>query len=304
MINIQITKDETKANAFTHAGVFHADDVFSTVLLGQMFDIVLARVNHVPLHNVNCIVYDIGLGKFDHHQPTAALRPSGNKYASFGLLWKHYGMKYLTENNGCTQEIANIAFNIIDKMLVEGVDAIDNGQVERSSQGFQIMSVSGAISAFNPNWDSYEDNDVAFMRAVKFAEIIFNNTVESAISKACVKEEVDKAIESSGSIMELDKFMPWEQFLFESTNENAPNILYVIYPSNRGGYHIKAVPDAFGSFGMRKAFPKSWAGKRNEDLENESGVLNVTFCHTERFLCAAKTKEAAWKLALAAVITK
>ena len=56
------------ANGFTHAGKFHADDVFATALLQILRpDIKITRGFTVP-DDFDGIVYDIGFGMFDHHQ--------------------------------------------------------------------------------------------------------------------------------------------------------------------------------------------------------------------------------------------
>ena len=56
------------ANGFTHAGKFHADDVFATALLQILRpDIKITRGFVVP-DDFDGIVYDIGFGMFDHHQ--------------------------------------------------------------------------------------------------------------------------------------------------------------------------------------------------------------------------------------------
>ena len=39
--------------------------------------------------------YDAEARIFDHHQRGAPLRPDGQPYSSFGLIWKHYGLDYL-----------------------------------------------------------------------------------------------------------------------------------------------------------------------------------------------------------------
>ena len=54
------------ANGFTHAGKFHADDVFATALLQIIRpDIRITRGFVVP-DDFDGIVYDIGFGMFDH----------------------------------------------------------------------------------------------------------------------------------------------------------------------------------------------------------------------------------------------
>lgn len=62
----QIKKKNAKA--FTHSGKFHADDVFSYALLLYLNPaITITRGNKVP-KDFDGIVFDIGRGKYDHHQ--------------------------------------------------------------------------------------------------------------------------------------------------------------------------------------------------------------------------------------------
>ena len=59
---------------FTHDGMFHADDVFAAALLRMVFPgIKILRGSRVP-ENFEGIVYDIGMGEFDHHQKDARVR--------------------------------------------------------------------------------------------------------------------------------------------------------------------------------------------------------------------------------------
>ena len=79
------------ANGFTHAGKFHADDVFATALLQILRpDIRITRGFVVP-EDFDGIVYDIGFGMFDHHQEPRETRANGTPYAAFGLLWRVLG---------------------------------------------------------------------------------------------------------------------------------------------------------------------------------------------------------------------
>ena len=65
------------ANGFTHAGKFHADDVFATALLQILRpDIKITRGFVVP-DGFDGIVYDVGFGMFDHHQEPRECRPNG-----------------------------------------------------------------------------------------------------------------------------------------------------------------------------------------------------------------------------------
>ena len=78
---------QVPAKGFTHGGKFHADDVFSTALLQIVRpDFTVQRGFTVP-DDFDGIVYDVGLGLFDHHQEPRETRPNGVPYAAFGLLW-------------------------------------------------------------------------------------------------------------------------------------------------------------------------------------------------------------------------
>ena len=75
------------ASAFTHSGKFHADDVFSSALLLYLNpEITILRGNKVP-EDFDGIVFDIGRGRYDHHQKDSRIRENGIPYAAFGLLW-------------------------------------------------------------------------------------------------------------------------------------------------------------------------------------------------------------------------
>lgn len=65
---------EKDAQAFTHSGKFHADDVFSSALLLSVNpEITIHRGSQVP-EDFKGIVFDIGRGKYDHHQRDSRIR--------------------------------------------------------------------------------------------------------------------------------------------------------------------------------------------------------------------------------------
>ena len=101
--------------------------------------------------------------------------------------------------------------------------------------------------------------------------------------------------------MVLDQFVPWEEFIFASTNANAEEIQFVIFPSNRGGYNWQCVPDAIGSFGQRKKVPAEWKGLCDSELQTVTGVATATFCHPAGFIGGAETLEDTLVLAKIAV---
>ena len=102
---------------------------------------------------------------------------------------------------------------------------------------------------------------------------------------------------SKDGIMILDRFMPWKEFVIDSTNPKAKDINYIIFPSNRGGYSVYAVPISKDSFESRKLFPIEWSGLRDEALQKVTGIETAKFCHNARFLCTALTLKDALKIA-------
>ena len=302
-INTTITMEQ--ANVVTHGGVFHADEVLATVILSKVLgDITVLRTFKVPEGlSDNVIIYDIGFGRFDHHQKGGnGARENGVPYASVGLIWKEYGHQ-IVENTANPE----LVWELIDRDLIQGVDATDNGampKTESESTGPVVrnMSFSAIISSFNPTWDSSEDPDEAFIKAVEFAETVFENTLKNATAKAKAQKIVEEAIEKSQEhIMVLEQFVPWQEFIFASENPKAAEVQFVVFPSNRGGYNWQCVPDVLGSFGQRKTVPSEWRGLSGENLQRVTGVPTANFCHAAGFLGSAETFEDAYALAKLAV---
>ena len=79
---------------FTHGGIFHADEVFATALLRMIdpsFYIERQKDRNYEVPNKeDILVFDIGLGKYDHHQENALFRENGKKYSSVGLILKDF----------------------------------------------------------------------------------------------------------------------------------------------------------------------------------------------------------------------
>lgn len=294
--NFELVNNVWDADLVTHDGPFHGDDVLATVLLLKVFkgrDLKICRTRNLEGVPANAVVYDVGNGKFDHHQKGGnGARPNGIKYSSFGLLWKEYGMKLLYE-----EAAAERIFDRFDEEFVEPIDAQDNGQGQPTP-----LSLSSIISSFNPTWEEEGEFDACFVRAVEFAEQAFDRKLAEIKSKIKAENSVEKAIEGSrNGIMVLDKYMPWTETVFSSKHPNAKEILYVIFPSTDGSYKVQAVPNALGQFGQRKPLPEEWAGLKNKELSEVSGVKTAIFCHIGRFICGATTLEDAMKLAEIAV---
>ena len=73
--------------------------VFRGVAALPESEMVIARGNRVP-EDFDGIVFDIGRGRYDHHQKDSRVRENGVPYAAFGLLWEELGEAILGEEPG------------------------------------------------------------------------------------------------------------------------------------------------------------------------------------------------------------
>lgn len=304
-MSIRVTSNPNDANLITHTGTFHADEVFATVILSKTFTgmSTVLRTVVVPEKDfveTEPIIYDIGGGKLDHHQKGGnGTRENGVPYASAGLVWKEYGLKILCSTfNGATDAEIKFIFDYIDKNLIQGVDAYDNGVLPKADYPAQSMNISEIIRNFNPTWDSEETSDTAFIQAVNFAEVIFDKLIETAHAKAKSESIIEEAISNSKrGIMILSQQIDWQDAFFSSSNPKAKEINYVIFPSNRNDYKVRCVPDELNGFGQKMPLPVKWRGLKNEELQKCSGVSDAIFCHPNGFIAAAASFKGALQLA-------
>lgn len=264
-----------------------------------MFNVKLARVGEITKEDRerDVIIYDIGYGKFDHHQEDAKVRENGIKYASFGLLFDYYA-KDLLESLGV--EDVDTVKKAIEQDFIIGIDAIDNGVFPSIDAPYKVKTTSDLIKLFNPSYKSGQDENEQFLKAVDVARIILSLEIERIIGKEKAKVKVLEEIKKqTGPILVFDEYLPYEEVLLNTSE--AKDILFVMFPSNRGGYAINTVPTDITNRTDRLLFPKEWAGKSGIELEKETGIAGSLFCHVNRFLTTAKDKDTAYKLALLAI---
>lgn len=259
---------------FTHGGKFHSDDVFATALLRILNpEIRIERGFEVP-EDFNGIVYDIGRGRYDHHQEEKECRENGIPYAAFGLLWREYGTLILEENEAAE----------FDVKFIQPLDKSDNTGCENT--------LAEIFAKFNPGWDSEKNYDDKFWRAVSFAQEILVNYLESIQGMRRARAIVQKAMEEcDGKILILPCFAPWKGMVIGS------GYCFVVYPSNRGGFSVQGVPKSKEDRSLVCDFPKEWWGKTAEQLQQLSGLEDFRFCHATGFLASADSQETALQIA-------
>jgi uncharacterized UPF0160 family protein len=283
----------------THDGSFHADEVFAIAalgLLGEPIEVLRTRDREV-LDRADLRVdvgfrYDPSSGDFDHHQREFdAVRENGIRYASFGLIWREFGVRVCDGDPEVAGEV--------EATLVQGVDANDTGQHVTQSlvEGVHPLTVNGVVGGFNARWDETltpEQERLRFDEAVDLARGILAREVLSAASGRRSVRIVQEAITGASDprVVELPVNAPWKHVLVPA----APDALYVIYPK-RQGFGLEAVPRELGSFANRRDLPEAWGGREGPDLVAVTGVPDALFCHAKRFLVVAASHEGIEQLA-------
>lgn len=284
-----------EAKYITHAGTMHADEVFATAFLDLYNkDIEVMRVSEIEKAKIrkDAIVYDIGRGKYDHHQEDAKVRENGIKYSSLGLLFEEFGKDYLKQEK--IEDIDEVYIGM-EKELIEAIDAIDNGVFPEIVAPYKVKTISEIIKLFNPSFGSNEKEEEQFIKAVEVAKQIWQETLYSVIGKVKAKKIVlEKIKNEKKDYLELEEYLPYEETLLKT--EEGDHLLFVMYPSNRGGYGIKTIKKSLEDKTDRMLFPESWAGLENKELEKVSNIKDISFCHSGRFLVTCKTKEAAYQV--------
>ncbi|MBR5370403.1 MAG: MYG1 family protein [Bacilli bacterium] len=280
-----------EANCITHSGTMHADEVFATAFLDLYLDDVrVFRTGRIDNYTGDALVYDIGRGKFDHHQLDAEKRDNGITYSSLGLLWREYGRDFLNKYNF---ENIEEMFIGIDKDLIEGIDADDNGVFPKIESNCKVKTLPSIIKIFNPSFDSGENESEQFLKAVKLAKMIFEEEIVYINGKIISDKKVTDIINNSDiskGYLYLDEYFPYEDAIIN--HPDGDKILFVAFPSNRGGYAIKTVAKSSEDKTARRLFPEEWGGLQDSQLEEVSGILGLRFCHTGRFIVNCSSLDA------------
>lgn len=280
----------------THNGKFHADDVFGTALMLQLFPgAEVVRTRDEAIIAEADVVYDLGgvfdpeKRRFDHHQQGSPVRENGIVYSGFGLLWRHYGREFCDGDESVWQ--------LIDEQFVQQIDAEDNGQTLNTATDFNVLpvSISTVIGYYNPSGSATDEvRYAAFMEAVRTAtEVLLKLRAQMIVEQAALNDfEVQYAASPDKRYAVIDTYIS-----ADVAGEANPELQFIVFPDETiGAWRVRAVPDVAGSFAVRRRFPESWRGLRDTELAAVSGVPGAIFCHKAGFLAVAQTKEGALDL--------
>lgn len=288
----------------THSGTFHADDVFaSTVLRAALGEFDFIRTRDTTIISSADIVFDVGgiydpaRKRYDHHMRDLPRREDGTPYSSVGLIWRDFGRAALARFvPGIEDAALDAVWQDIDSGIILAIDLADNG-ISTASPGHLAL----LIEAFNPTWDSRQTYDEAFEEAGLLARDILERASRQAYAEAKAMASILAAAREAKNpqIIVLDRKLPWEKAVFEG---GLKNILFIIYPNeDLSSWYCRTVPPEPNSFGQRLALPESWRGLQEEAFSRAAGIPDGVFCHPSGFICGARSRTSAVRLAEQAI---
>lgn len=268
----------TYTRAMTHAGTFHADDVFASALI-KLCDpeMPIERTANPTTATPDTLVFDTGGGKFDHHNMAQRVRENGIAYSSFGLLWQKLGPTLCNEAD----------VKIIDEAIVQPIDLHDN-----TGKLCTLSSLIIDIQATEP------DRNQGFETAVDFAKSILRRRIENLTQSRNGMRNVRKQIKKQHDpdILVLDKWIAgWWRAVRDT------NVKICVFPSDRGGWAAQGVRAKESSGDVIAPFPTPWCGKAGTELVYISNIPTATFCHRTGFIATAEEKQDVIKMAEAAI---
>jgi uncharacterized UPF0160 family protein len=295
----------------THSGGFHADELLSSVVLTRLYpdaQIVRTRDEGWITPAEGRLIYDVGRdydaaqGVFDHHQQQNPLRPDGQPYSSFGLIWHHYGQEFLRSHGVPEADIPAI-HDKMDQNCVLPIDLMDNGAVQPSVAGplLSKLTLPVLLESLKPVFDDPDHGaeDRAFARALDIARTFVEAAVATEAAKRRADAMVRDAIQAAGTgrVLELPKGMPFRSAIKAA---GADHLLFVVHP-RATDWVLLGIRLGSDTFDQRADLPAAWAGLTDGALEAASGVKGAKFCHNRRFIAVADSRDAILAMAAIAV---
>lgn len=283
-------------NFGTHNGIFHCDEIvgIATLEIAHMnTDAYVVRTRNLDELNKLDVVIDVGGGMFDHHMVGFNVcRPTGEKYASAGLVWRDFAEEAI--KNVMTEEDISINDDEIkaikeqiDREVIIPVDMEDNGE-KVSNHTFSF------IPKFLPSWMEVPNYDEAFGRVEAIVFGILKEIIKDKVVQVATKKELQKRYDCiNDGILEIPaQTMPWLEDVVSYNQIHNYNVKFVVFPYPAGGWAAQSVPPSIEKkFEQLVSFPKEWAGGNEQTLPVISGIQDATFCHNGCFFARAKTKE-------------
>lgn len=279
----------------THPGYPHADDVFAFSVLKAIYpdyELIRTRDTSIIESDKEAIIFDVGskydgVKYFDHHQAEKPMRNDKIPYSSFGLIWLHFGKKYL-ELKGISD--VEKVWNKIDCKFVCMVDIHDNGIICDLTE-----KTSSEYSFFSLFTRAVDQSDEDFIYLAEYADRV--------LYKECLRfdqffKNIDRVKSTpliDNNILVFDTPMTNPQALVYHSNFS--DILYTIMPRDDDSnmWQVNTVSEQ--RFVNKKPIAAVFVNKSEEEIFSLTGIAGVIFCHTAKFIAVTRTKDAAIQVA-------
>jgi len=277
-----------KRSLGTHNGSFHADEVTACALLllfDQIdFDKIIRTRNLDDLRTCDYVcdvggMYEPTIRRFDHHQMDYY-----GSLSSAGMI-----LKYLKDEKVIDEKL----FLYLNRSLVMGVDAIDNG---KATTMVGHCSFSAVIANFVPIRHNVDEKimDGAFFQAVEFAFGHLKRLVDKFHYIQECREVIKQEMDKNEPVMVFKESMPWMESFFDLGGEKHPAV-FLIMPTGKQ-WKLRGIPPSYEKrMQVRVPLPKEWAGLIDHELKEKTGIQGAVFCHKGRFISIWETKEDAFK---------
>ena len=236
----------------------------------QFPEIEIIRTNNpdTTKADVQHIIADVGrqhdgVALFDHHQlrpikdeevvqedGSVLLKkgtPKEDVRAAVGLLWDAYGKK---------DEFPTLSG------LIHSIDLHDTGVVWTPAWT--------TVRDFFPTWDSDENPNDAFMRAVDWITPVLVNSIQKDLSAAKAADWLsENAQVLNESILVMDKFVPWQAYCKEHSLKIA------VFPGrDPGSYNLQVADPAW-------KLPKEWLDVKPAGVTFVTNWLSMAACSSK-----------------------
>jgi uncharacterized UPF0160 family protein len=281
----------------THNGYPHADDVLAFAVLKTLYpeyELIRTRDSSIIDSAESAkIVFDVGvkydgIEYFDHHQSSKPMRDEKIPYSAFGLIWRHYGYDYLRAL-GITR--ADRVWQKIDQSLVRLVDIHDNGVIcedtDKASSEYSFLSLFTRAG-------KQSDEDFEFLG--EYAARFLANECQRVADYYNSILEVKSAELVDGVILVFDKHLNNVSAL--QRHPEYEKILYTVMPRDDGSDHWQLNTVTEQRFVSRRLIAEVFAGKNEQEIASITGIQDVVFCHTGRFIAVGRTKESVLQVAM------
>lgn len=286
----------------THSGSFDPDDVLAVatvrIYLGtENVEVIRSRVPEV-IEKADWVldvggVFDPATNRFDHHQNGVPRRDNGIPYSAFGLVWRVHGADICGS--------VEVAAEIEDR-LVLAIDAADNHMLVCQAANPEVLPFEffDVIDSFKPIWGTEETFDSEFMKAVDFAQGLLMRLIDQTNGRMTMRQMIHTTYQASDN----KTVLVFEEPIARHSLVGLHGVRVVVSPvhaTDVEGWMAATVPSATRNFQNEASFPDAWAGLVDDELIAVSGINGAVFCHKERYVFVAKTKEAALEAAWAAI---